>query len=179
MEHSFPVSGQPRCVLSFWHGSSGSLSAFWISQTILFLIPSFWVQSSLAIHGSHVGNQSPPWDLDPVDIAGIQRVELLPLRLTHCRAISVSFLSGTFSPSCLRRTNCLGEAFFMEGCDLSGTFPRELKEQAWPVSLSLLPLPLACSRTWKLDSLAATAPRENPLPGTVACLFCPYQKPGL
>lgn len=110
MEHSLSVSGEPRCVLGFWHGSAGSLSAFWISQMTLFLIPSFWVQSSLALHGSHAGSQSPPQDLGPVDMEGIQRIELLLLRLTHCRAIPVSLLSGTFSPSCLRRTNCLGEA---------------------------------------------------------------------
>lgn len=120
-----------------------SLSAFWTCQTTLFLIPFSWVQSSPVLHGSPVGSQGSPQDLGPVDIEGVQRIELLPLRLTHCRAIPVSFLSGTFSPSCLRGTNCLGEAFSVEGCDLSGTFPRELNEQAWAVSVCL-PAPSPC-----------------------------------
>lgn len=79
----------PQPLVSLWSASLCSAAgmavrgpsqpAFWIGQTTLSPIPSFWVQSSLAFHGSHVASQRPPQDLGPVDIEGIQRTELLPL----------------------------------------------------------------------------------------------------
>lgn len=142
MEHSLSVSGEPRCVLGFWHGSAGSLSAFWISQMTLFLIPSFWVQSSLALHGSHAGSQSPPQDLGPVDMEGIED-RAPPPKTDSLQSYScISSLWDLFS-FLFEKDKLPGGSLSKEGCDLSGTFPRELNEQAWAVSLSL-PAPSPC-----------------------------------
>lgn len=93
--------------------------------------------------------KSPPQDLGPVAIERTQRLELLTLGLTHCRVIPVSFLSGTFSLSCLRRTNCLGDASSVEACDL-WNFPSGA-EKAGCVPHSSCPFPFRAAAPGSLN----------------------------